>query len=102
MFASSLALPQKVFIFELSKDLSTISFLHGLKVQIWSDNATNLVGARSERMELRRLFLSEDHQKDHHTYRPFYLPIMSSRFCCRNYLPFVYPCRGHHDFYKKH
>ncbi|XP_041451708.1 uncharacterized protein LOC121405167 [Drosophila obscura] len=57
---------------ELIKDLSTVSFLHGLKRfictrrkprQIWSDNATNFVGARNELVELRRLFLSDDHQK---------------------------------------
>jgi len=48
------------------------SFLHGLKRfictrrrprQIWSDNATNFVGARYELLELRRLFLSSDHQR---------------------------------------
>jgi len=57
---------------ELIKDLSTVSFLHGLKRfictrrkpgQIWSDNATNFVGARNELLELRRLFLSSDHQR---------------------------------------
>ncbi|XP_041448146.1 uncharacterized protein LOC121403920 [Drosophila obscura] len=57
---------------ELIKDLSTVSFLHGLKRfictrrrprQIWSDNATNFVGARNELLDLKRLFLSDDHQK---------------------------------------
>jgi len=57
---------------ELIKDLSTVSFLHGLKRfictrrrprQIWSDNATNFVGTRNELLELRRLYLSSDHQK---------------------------------------
>jgi len=54
---------------ELIKDLSTVSFLHGLKRcictrrrprQISSDNATSFVGARNELLELRRLFLSSD------------------------------------------
>ncbi|XP_041451953.1 uncharacterized protein LOC121405350 [Drosophila obscura] len=57
---------------ELIKDLSTVSFLHGLKRfictrrrprQIWSDNATNFVGARKDLLDLKRLFLSDDHQK---------------------------------------
>ncbi|XP_041451954.1 uncharacterized protein LOC121405351 [Drosophila obscura] len=45
---------------ELIKDLSTVSFLHGLKRfictrrrprQIWSDNATNFVGARKDLLD---------------------------------------------------
>ncbi|XP_041451285.1 uncharacterized protein LOC121404933 [Drosophila obscura] len=57
---------------ELIKDLSTVSFMQGLKRfictrrrprQIWSDNATNFVGARNELLDLKRLFLSDDHQK---------------------------------------
>jgi len=57
---------------ELIKDLSTESFLHGLNRfictrrrprQIWSDNATNFDCARNELLELRRLFLSRDHQR---------------------------------------
>ncbi|EDX05789.1 GD21616 [Drosophila simulans] len=56
---------------ELIKDLSTVAFLCGLKrfictrrnpKQIWSDNATNFVGAKNELLELRRLFLSSEHQ----------------------------------------
>jgi len=56
----------------LIKDLSTVSFLHGLKRfictrrrprQIWYDNATNFAGARNELLELRHLFLSSDHQR---------------------------------------
>ncbi|XP_043063573.1 uncharacterized protein LOC122319825 [Drosophila ficusphila] len=62
----------KAIHLELIRDLSTVSFLHGLKRfictrrkprQIWSDNATNFVGARNELIELRRLFLSDEHQK---------------------------------------
>jgi len=57
---------------ELIKDLSTVSFLYGLKRficfrrrprQILPDNATNFVGALNELLELRRLFLSSDHQR---------------------------------------
>ncbi|XP_044778769.1 uncharacterized protein LOC123327175 [Drosophila simulans] len=56
---------------ELIKDLSTVAFLCGLKrfictrrkpKQIWSDNATNFVGAKNELLELRRLLLSSEHQ----------------------------------------
>ncbi|XP_043064461.1 uncharacterized protein LOC122320332 [Drosophila ficusphila] len=62
----------KAIHLELIRDLPTVSFLHGLKRfictrrrprQIWSDNATNFVGARNEQLELRRLFLSDEHQK---------------------------------------
>ncbi|KAH8315907.1 hypothetical protein KR074_001810, partial [Drosophila pseudoananassae] len=57
---------------ELVRDLSTMSFLQALKrfictrrrpQHIWSDNATNFVGAKNELKELRRLFLSEEHQR---------------------------------------
>jgi len=57
---------------ELIMDPSTVSFLHGLKRfictrrrprQICSYDATNFVGARNELLELRRLFLSSDHQR---------------------------------------
>ncbi|XP_075162921.1 uncharacterized protein LOC142235555 [Haematobia irritans] len=55
---------------ELVKDLSTQAFLAALKrfistrgkpSVIWSDNATNFVGAKNELLELKRLFLSEKH-----------------------------------------
>jgi len=65
--------PVKCYVcVELVKDLCTVSFIHGLKRfictrrrprHIWSDNATNFVGARNELLELRRLFLSSDHQR---------------------------------------
>jgi len=57
---------------DLPKERLDGSFLHGLKRfictrrrpgQIWSDNATNFVGARYKLLELRRLFLSSDHQR---------------------------------------
>ncbi|KAH8350303.1 hypothetical protein KR084_004028 [Drosophila pseudotakahashii] len=57
---------------ELVKDLSTTPFLQALKrfictrrkpQHIWSDNATNFVGARNELSELRRLFISDEHQR---------------------------------------
>ncbi|XP_044312743.1 uncharacterized protein LOC123037186 [Drosophila rhopaloa] len=57
---------------ELVKDLSTTAFLQALKrfictrrkpQHIWSDNATNFVGARNELSELRRLFISDEHQR---------------------------------------
>jgi len=62
----------KAIHLELIKDLSTVSSPHGLKRcictrrrprHIWSDNATNFVGDRNELLELRRLFLSSDHQR---------------------------------------
>jgi len=62
----------KAIHLELIKDLSTVSFLHGLKRfictrrwprKIWSHNETNFVGARNELLELRRLFLRSDHQR---------------------------------------
>jgi len=49
-----------------------VSFLHGLKRfictrrrprQTWSDNATNFVVTRDDLLELRRLILSNDHQR---------------------------------------
>ncbi|XP_070067104.1 uncharacterized protein [Drosophila virilis] len=58
---------------ELLKDLSTISFLSALKrfiltrtppSWIWSNNATNFVGAKNELADLSRLFLSDEHVKD--------------------------------------
>ncbi|XP_043063808.1 uncharacterized protein LOC122319973 [Drosophila ficusphila] len=53
---------------ELVEDLSTASFLAALKRftsirgkpnTIWSDNATNFVGARNELQELRQIFLAD-------------------------------------------
>lgn len=55
---------------ELVKDLGTSSFLVALKRFIYtrgkpqtirSDNATNFVGAKNELLELRNLFLSQQH-----------------------------------------
>ncbi|XP_044573070.1 uncharacterized protein LOC123257554 [Drosophila ananassae] len=57
---------------ELVRDLSTAAFLHALRRfvsirkkprQIWSDNATNFVGAKNQLSELKRLFLSDEHQR---------------------------------------
>ncbi|XP_036346924.1 uncharacterized protein LOC118756260 [Rhagoletis pomonella] len=57
---------------ELVKDLSTSSFIaalnrficmRGRPQTIWSDNATNFVGAKNELLELRNLFLSQQHLK---------------------------------------
>ncbi|XP_032289334.1 uncharacterized protein [Drosophila virilis] len=57
---------------ELVKDLSTTSFLNALKrfiltrsrpSRIWSDNATNFVGAKNELADLNRLFLRDEHVK---------------------------------------
>ncbi|XP_039968286.1 uncharacterized protein LOC120780083 [Bactrocera tryoni] len=62
---------------ELVKDLSTGSFLDALKrfiatrgipSCIWSDNATNFVGAKNELKDLRELFLSENHRNQVHAY----------------------------------
>lgn len=56
---------------ELVKDLSTQAFLSALRrfictrgrpSRIWSDNATNFVGAKNELAELKALFLSDSHQ----------------------------------------
>ncbi|XP_036345658.1 uncharacterized protein LOC118754893, partial [Rhagoletis pomonella] len=58
---------------ELVKDLSTSAFIDALKrfvatrgvpSCIWSDNATNFVGARNELSDLRRLFFSEEHRSE--------------------------------------
>ncbi|XP_039960282.1 uncharacterized protein LOC120774624 [Bactrocera tryoni] len=57
---------------ELVKDLATSSFLAALKrfickrgrpQTIWSDNATNFVGAKNELSELKNLFSSQGHLK---------------------------------------
>jgi len=57
---------------ELVKDLSTAAFLSALKrfiatrgkpSQMWSDNATNFVGAKNELLELKTLMLSDSHLK---------------------------------------
>lgn len=61
--------------FELVHDLSTSSFLSSLKRfisirgkprTIWSDNATNFVGAKNELAELRLLFFDQIHMKKIH------------------------------------
>ncbi|XP_043863649.1 uncharacterized protein LOC122756894 [Drosophila mojavensis] len=61
----------KAIWLELVKDLTTAAFLHALQrfictrgkpSQIWSDNATNFLGARNQLQELKRLFLSDNHQ----------------------------------------
>lgn len=58
---------------ELVKDLTTKSFLaafrrfisrRGTPATVYSDNATNFVGARNELAELRNLFISESHLKE--------------------------------------
>lgn len=60
---------------ELVKDLSTQSFLAALKrficirgkpKTIWSDNATNFVGAKNELAELKSLFMNQAHNKAVH------------------------------------
>ncbi|XP_044313286.1 uncharacterized protein LOC123037287 [Drosophila rhopaloa] len=60
---------------ELVKDLTTASFLSALKrfistrgkpSQIWSDNATNFVGAKNELADLKRLLLSDSHMQSVH------------------------------------
>ncbi|XP_037811070.1 uncharacterized protein LOC119603189 [Lucilia sericata] len=57
---------------EVVQDLSTSSFLSALRrfvairgkpKVIWSDNATNFVGAKNELAELKQLFFSQSHQK---------------------------------------
>ncbi|XP_053969189.1 uncharacterized protein LOC128870561 [Anastrepha ludens] len=62
---------------ELVADLSTKAFLNALKrfiltrcrpTRIWSDNATNFVGAKNEMAELKRLFLSEKHVQAVHEF----------------------------------
>ena len=62
---------------ELVKDLSTAAFLSALKrfvatrgmpSCIWSDNATNFVGARNELEDLRRLFGSDKHRDAVHSW----------------------------------
>ncbi|XP_044573688.1 uncharacterized protein LOC123257774 [Drosophila ananassae] len=67
----------KAIHLELVKDLSTASFLSALQRfmctrhkprQIWSDNATNFVDAKNELMELKRRFLSHDHQASLHDF----------------------------------
>lgn len=56
---------------ELIKYIYTVAFLHVLKRlkctrrsprKIWSDNATNFDGAKSDSLELMRLFLSDDQE----------------------------------------
>ncbi|XP_036347142.1 uncharacterized protein LOC118756489, partial [Rhagoletis pomonella] len=58
---------------ELVRDLSTGAFIDALKrfiatrgipSCIWSDNATNFVGAKNELKELRNLALSEKHRSE--------------------------------------
>ncbi|XP_044315228.1 uncharacterized protein LOC123037635 [Drosophila rhopaloa] len=60
----------KAIHLELVQDLSTPAFLRALKrfiltrgkpARIWSDNATNFVGAKNELAELKNLFLSGPH-----------------------------------------
>ncbi|XP_041451286.1 uncharacterized protein LOC121404934 [Drosophila obscura] len=62
---------------ELVKDLTTAGFwsalkrfiaTHGIPRCIWSDNATNFVGARNELEDLRRLFMSEKHRDAVHNH----------------------------------
>ncbi|XP_041450598.1 uncharacterized protein LOC121404670 [Drosophila obscura] len=58
---------------ELVQDLSTPAFISALKRfiltrgrprEIWSDNATNFVGAKNELADLKKLFLAERHMKE--------------------------------------
>ncbi|XP_054746323.1 uncharacterized protein LOC129250750 [Anastrepha obliqua] len=62
---------------ELVRDLSTGAFLEALKrftatrgmpSCIWSDNATNFVGAKNELRDLKRLLLSEEHRSKVHVH----------------------------------
>ncbi|XP_036346425.1 uncharacterized protein LOC118755709 [Rhagoletis pomonella] len=62
---------------ELVRDLSTGAFIDALKrfiatrgipSCIWSDNATNFVGAKNELKELRNLALSEKHRSEVHNF----------------------------------
>ena len=56
---------------EVVQDLSTCSFISALRrfiatranpKTIWSDNATNFVGAKNELIELKKNFLTQQHQ----------------------------------------
>jgi len=60
----------KAVYLELVQDLSTNAFLNVLRrliltrgkpARIWSDNATNFVGARDELKDLKHLFLNTSH-----------------------------------------
>ncbi|XP_053961109.1 uncharacterized protein LOC128865111 [Anastrepha ludens] len=62
---------------ELVKDLPTGAFLEALKLFtttrampscIWSDNATNFVGAKNELRDLKRLLLSQEHRSKVHVH----------------------------------
>ncbi|XP_036340757.1 uncharacterized protein LOC118750132 [Rhagoletis pomonella] len=62
----------KAIHMELAKDLSTSAFLAALQrfvslrgkpKTIWSDHATNFVGANNELAELKQLFLNNNHQR---------------------------------------
>ncbi|XP_041449947.1 uncharacterized protein LOC111078344 [Drosophila obscura] len=49
---------------ELVEDLSTFISLRGKPHTIWTDNATNFVGARNELKELRDLFISDPQRNE--------------------------------------
>ncbi|XP_053968836.1 uncharacterized protein LOC128870260 [Anastrepha ludens] len=62
---------------ELVRDLPTGAFLEALKLFtttrampscIWSDNATNFVGAKNELRDLKRLLLSQEHRSKVHVH----------------------------------